>query len=64
MKDLTVPLVSWGVRAGDLPNIPVEDPLVSGYELVNGELVPVSPANPEHGGLMTWVGAELLAFVR
>jgi len=52
------------LRADDLPDIAVEDPMVSGYELVNGELVPVSPANPERGGLMTWVGAELLAFVR
>lgn len=32
------------LRAADVPYIPVTDPSISGYELVNGELVPVMPS--------------------
>ena len=32
------------LRAADVPYIPVDDPSISGYELVDGELVPVMPS--------------------
>lgn len=52
------------LRAADLPGIPVEDPLVTGYELVNGELVSVTPAGAQHGQLMLRLASELDSFVR
>ena len=35
-----------------------------GYELVRGELVPVSPPGDEHGQLAAYLAAQLVAFVR
>ncbi|MBI3983186.1 MAG: Uma2 family endonuclease [Gemmatimonadetes bacterium] len=35
-----------------------------GYELVRGELVPVSPAGDRHGSLAALMAAALIAFVR
>lgn len=35
-----------------------------GYELVRGELVPVSPPGPEQGRLATHLASELFVFVR
>jgi hypothetical protein len=29
------------LRADDVPGIPITDPSIAGYELLNGELVPV-----------------------
>jgi Uma2 family endonuclease len=52
------------LRADDLLHVRPEDPSVSGYELVNGELVPVMPANPHHAELIVEVGALLRAFVK
>ena len=52
------------LRADDLRHIPVDDPAVSGYELVNGELVPVMPANPHHAELIIEIGALLRSFVK
>lgn len=52
------------LRADDLPHITVEDPALSGYELVDGELVPVMGANPPHAELILEVGALLRAFVK
>jgi Uma2 family endonuclease len=34
------------------------------YELVRGELVPVSPPGGEHGEFAAWLAAALIAFVR
>jgi Uma2 family endonuclease len=52
------------LRADDLPHIPVADPAVTGYELVDGQLVPVMGANPHHAELIVEVGALLRSFVR
>ncbi|MBI4409010.1 MAG: Uma2 family endonuclease [Gemmatimonadetes bacterium] len=52
------------LRAADLPEIPVEDPLVSGYELVDGELVPVTAAYAPHGRLVLELGSILEGFAR
>jgi Uma2 family endonuclease len=52
------------LRADDLPHILPEDPAVSGYELVDGELVPVMPANPRHGELIVEIAALLRTFVK
>lgn len=42
----------------DLLDLPVPDHL-SGYELVDGKLVPVPPASPRHGDLLLEVGRLL-----
>jgi Uma2 family endonuclease len=52
------------LRADDLPRIPVDDPDIVGYELVDGSLVPVMPANPQHSELIVEVSAILRSFVR
>lgn len=52
------------IRAEDLPRIPVTEPGVSGYELVKGELVPVSPGKMPHARAMVVVGSRLESFVR
>jgi Uma2 family endonuclease len=47
------------LRAEDVPRIPVTDPAISGYELVNGELVPVMPAKRTHSWLAVEVARRL-----
>lgn len=44
------------LRAEDVPRIPVTDPGITGYELVDGELVAVMPAKRPHA----WLVAELV----
>jgi Uma2 family endonuclease len=45
---------SRGLKAVDVPEIPVPDE-ISGYELVDGELVPVMPSKRRH----SWLSAQL-----
>ena len=52
------------LRADDLSHINPEDPAISGFELVDGELVPVMPANPHHAELIVEVGALLRSVVK
>jgi Uma2 family endonuclease len=52
------------LRADDLSRITPEDPSISGYELVDGELVPVMPANPHHAELIVEISALLRSFVK
>jgi len=47
------------LRAEDVPHIPLADPASKGYELVNGELVSVTPANRPHAWLTGEVGRRL-----
>ncbi len=51
------------LRADDVPQIPITDPAIKGYELVNGELLPIMGAKREHARLMLLVGARLLRHV-
>jgi Uma2 family endonuclease len=51
------------LRAADVPNIPVDDPLVSGYELVDGELVPVMPSYRRHSWCRFEIAKQMSAFV-
>lgn len=46
----------------DLLELPLPEG-VSGYELVDGELVPVSPASFQHGGLIMEVGRLLANYI-
>jgi Uma2 family endonuclease len=50
--------------ADDLPNIPVTDPDCTGYELVDGELVPVMPALRPHGGIAAELVFRLASFLQ
>jgi Uma2 family endonuclease len=52
------------LRADDVPDIPITDTSIVGYELVDGELVPVMGALPAHGWLILEVGSRLREFVR
>jgi Uma2 family endonuclease len=52
------------LRADDVPNIPVTDPDCTGYELVDGELVPVIPAKRTHSGLAVEVVFRLRSFLQ
>jgi Uma2 family endonuclease len=52
------------LRADEVPGIPVEDPAITSYELVNGVLVPVSGANPAHAWLMGEVSGRLRDHVK
>jgi Uma2 family endonuclease len=45
---------SRGLKAVDVPTIPVPDD-ISGYELVDGQLVPVMPSKRRH----SWLSAQL-----
>jgi Uma2 family endonuclease len=51
------------LRAEDVPYIPIDDPNCKGYELVNGELVPVMPALRTHGGVAATVGGMLFKYL-
>jgi Uma2 family endonuclease len=50
------------IEPDDLLDIPVPDEL-SGYELVDGKLVPVTPASPLHGELIVAVVVRLHAHI-
>lgn len=52
------------LRADDLLRIPVTDPDCTGYELVDGELVPVMPALRTHGGIAAEVVGRLAVFLQ
>jgi Uma2 family endonuclease len=47
------------LRAEDVPRIPVTDPGITGYELVDGELAPVTPAKRPHAWLVVEVASLL-----
>ena len=49
------------VRAEDLPTIPVPDEIL-GYELVAGELLPVTPASPAHNCALGVIWTALLDY--
>ena len=51
------------LRAADVPNVPIDDPLVNGYELVDGELVPVMQSFRRHAWLCVEITTRLRAFV-
>jgi Uma2 family endonuclease len=52
------------LRADDVPDIPITDPSIVGYELIDGELVPVMGARVSHGWWIIKMGARLDEFVR
>jgi Uma2 family endonuclease len=47
------------LRADEVPGIPVQDPAITSYELVNGRLVPITGANPAHAWLMGEIAGRL-----
>lgn len=52
------------LRADDVPHLPIADPASTGYELVDGELVAIMGASPEHAWLMNEIGRRLGNHVR
>ena len=48
------------IRAADVPHIPILEPESTGYELVDGELVPVMPATRTP----SWVAGEVFGRMR
>src|SRR5437870_5011043 len=51
------------LRAEDLPDVPVPDSIL-GYELVGGELLPVTPASVGHGRLIFFLLEWFVAYER
>ncbi|MGQ0815017.1 MAG: Uma2 family endonuclease [Gemmatimonadota bacterium] len=49
------------IRAQDLPDVPVPDSIL-GYELVGGELLPVTPAHPAHSRLILFVFGRFMEY--
>ena len=49
--------------ADDVPRIQVETGGDTGYELVDGALIPVTSASPRHGGIASRLARELDTFV-
>lgn len=50
------------IRADDVPGIPVTDPGLVGYELIDGELVPVMGANVPHAWSMARITHRLTEY--
>jgi Uma2 family endonuclease len=50
------------LTADDVLDLPLPDDLI-GYELVDGQPVPVTPASPTHGGMVVEVAYRLRACV-